>query len=501
MALTFFSLCFSYLLFKGCSEILLLRLTQTAVLRLRTSISNKVLASSYTTLQRIGKHGLMTILTNDIESFIEAFHLLPLVFGNAIIIVTCLGYIGWLSLSTFTVTAVLIAAGTLSFHFAERYPLAQLVRVRTLTDSLNRRFRDLIEGSRELQLNATRGRMFVDNILTAEGLELRAAYTRSMTGYMCVTNIGSSLFYIVIGMLLFVLPLWIPQSTKLLVLLTFILLYLIRPISEMMSALPSLRRAAIALTRVQSLDASLAKPDSNKVIHKAFGEGRLSSLELRDVQFQHQRIDSVDRSFRLGPLNLSVGRGEIVFVVGGNGSGKTTFAMLLLGFLTPDSGSIFLNGIQVSDDNRSEYRDYFAAVLADFHLFEDLLISDEKNLSLRAQVYIEALNMKDAVTVTEGKFSTINLSTGQRKRLALISAYLEDKPFYLFDEWAADQDPVYKRLFYTEFLPELKSRGKTILVITHDDAYFSFADRVIVLENGMYRSIPQPTTVLSTLGV
>jgi putative ATP-binding cassette transporter len=65
-----------------------------------------------------------------------------------------------------------------------------------------------------------------------------------------------------------------------------------------------------------------------------------------------------------------------------------------------------------------------------------------------------------------------------------MAAYLEDRPVYLFDEWAADQDPLFKEMFYREFLPELKSRGKTVIVITHDDRYFPVADRIIKLENG-----------------
>jgi len=55
---------------------------------------------------------------------------------------------------------------------------------------------------------------------------------------------------------------------------------------------------------------------------------------------------------------------------------------------------------------------------------------------------------------------------------------------YLFDEWAADQDPVFKKVFYTQLLPELKARGKAVLVISHDERYFGAADRVIRLDYG-----------------
>ncbi|MBH9340157.1 cyclic peptide transporter, partial [Pseudomonas aeruginosa] len=84
----------------------------------------------------------------------------------------------------------------------------------------------------------------------------------------------------------------------------------------------------------------------------------------------------------------------------------------------------------------------------------------------------------------DGNFSTPDLSTGQRKRLALINAWLEERPVLVFDEWAADQDPAFRRVFYTELLPDLKRQGKTIIVISHDDRYFEMADQLIRLSAG-----------------
>jgi putative ATP-binding cassette transporter len=88
------------------------------------------------------------------------------------------------------------------------------------------------------------------------------------------------------------------------------------------------------------------------------------------------------------------------------------------------------------------------------------------------------------VQVKDGSFSSIALSQGQRKRLALLTAYLEDRSIYVFDEWASDQDPMFKQIFYTQLVPELKQRGKTILVISHDDHYFHLADRIVKLDSG-----------------
>jgi putative ATP-binding cassette transporter len=194
-----------------------------------------------------------------------------------------------------------------------------------------------------------------------------------------------------------------------------------------------------------------------------------------------------------------VEQGEILYIVGGNGSGKTTLAMLLLGLYRPEQGALLLNGVEVDDAALEAYRSHFSAVFADFHLFEEILGTDRADLSRRAEHYVHALGMRHKVKVTDGRFSTLDLSSGQRKRLALVASYIEDRPVYLFDEWAADQDPRFKRIFYTELLPELKARGKTVIVITHDDAYFAHADRIIKLEDGQLQALHAETPDLGAM--
>jgi putative ATP-binding cassette transporter len=194
--------------------------------------------------------------------------------------------------------------------------------------------------------------------------------------------------------------------------------------------------------------------------------------------------------FRVGPVNLTFRPGELVFIVGGNGSGKTTLAKVLTGLYEPEGGTIELDGKPIGFAERAAYRQRFTAVFNDFHLFDALLGIVDPNAASRSQADARAnalvakLALDHKVQVVNGAFSTRELSTGQRKRLALVIAYLEDRPFYLFDEWAADQDPQFKAVFYEQLLPELRSRGKTVLVISHDDRYFHLADRVLKLDNG-----------------
>jgi len=207
------------------------------------------------------------------------------------------------------------------------------------------------------------------------------------------------------------------------------------------------------------------------------------SLELEGVVHSYERDGETSR-FMLGPLTISFEPGELVFITGGNGSGKTTLAKILTGLYTPERGEVRLDSEPVTEENLSRYRQLFSVVFADFYLFEELIGLDMPQLDERAQKLLVDLQLAQRVEVSAGKLSTINLSQGQRKRLALLTAYLEDRPIYLFDEWAADQDPSFKKLFYVEMLPRLLARGKTVIAVTHDDHYYHLAHRIIKLEDG-----------------
>jgi putative ATP-binding cassette transporter len=203
------------------------------------------------------------------------------------------------------------------------------------------------------------------------------------------------------------------------------------------------------------------------------------------VQISHSYVHEKDETnFVLGPMNLSFKPGEIVFLAGGNGSGKSTLAKIIAGLYPPESGQILWDGRPVEAANRDDYRQLFSAVFYDFYLFDSFMGLQHNGLDERAQVYLRQLHLDHKVKVRNGALSTLSLSQGQRKRLALLTAYLENRPFYLFDEWASDQDPLFKETFYTQLLPELKARGKAVLAITHDDRYFHLADRLYKLDYG-----------------
>ncbi|MBP9714159.1 MAG: ATP-binding cassette domain-containing protein, partial [Sterolibacterium sp.] len=343
LASVFFGVALLHLISKSTTEISLLHLTQTAIYQLRLDLSRKVLTTPQKNLQALGKPGLLVMLTKDIDSFTEAFVWMPIGFGNFIITSACFAYLAWLSLPAFLMLVLFLGLGLTIFFALERYPRSQLVKVREKMDKLYAHFRDLIEGSKELQLNARRGDLFVEKVIASEAREFKTAFTRGMTGYNMAVNVGAILFFVMIGLLLFLAPQVLPQPPEAITATVFTLLYLVRPISELVFSLPIVHQAGIALERLQQLNRDLSLSATIPTAPQTWDAGSAWTLELRGLR-HHYPSSSDDSQFVLGPLDLSIRQGEILYIVGGNGSGKTTLAMLILGLYRPDEGSILLNG-------------------------------------------------------------------------------------------------------------------------------------------------------------
>lgn len=487
LGLRFFGCCLLALACKLISEVALLRLTQRCIRELRIELSQKLLHNSLEKLHRLGPHRLLAMLTDDVAVFANTAETLPALLINGVLVIGCFGYLAYLSWAMFGMLIGLLGATIAAFLLAEKRALEALERLRKLKDRLFLRYRSLVEGTKELQQNAARGEWFVNGLLAEDARASERLFVTGMTHYTVVASVGMTGFYVIIGMLLFASPGGLSPSQALLASFCVTLLYLMRPIVDLVMTVPSLRQAAIALERLRELDTRLGPLVAASAAREEFAGASPLRLQLRALSHRHAH-EAGERAFELGPIDLDVKAGEIVFIVGGNGSGKTTLAMLLLGLYEPHGGSVLLNGRVVTAGNRHAYRQHFSAVFSDFHLFDELMVEDQAGLAERAERYLTALQLQDKVSLQGTRWSTQSLSTGQRKRLALLSAYLEDRPVFVFDEWAADQDPAFRRIFYTQLLPELRARGKAVIAITHDDAYFSLADRVIKLEEGRLRS-------------
>ncbi|WP_437946751.1 cyclic peptide export ABC transporter [Sorangium sp. So ce296] len=464
------------------SEILLTRLSQGALFDLRVKICRKILGAPLRQLEEIGPPRMLTVLTDDVPVITATLQHIPIICINLVIVVGGLLYLGWLSPAMLASVVALIVLGVVGYQLPMSRATRHFRRAREATDELMKTFRALTRGVKELKLHARRREAFLATSLDEEAGAVHASNLRGMVALTAANGWGQGMVFAIIGVTLFVLPLFQVASAETLVGYAIILLYLMTPMQVLIGSLPALSRAGIAVQKVEDLGAGLAVDAGEAEAPAALPE-KWKRLELAGVTHAY-RSEGKDDSFTLGPIHLTVRRGELIFLVGGNGSGKTTLAKLITGLYTPEAGEIRLDGEAITDKNRQAYRQLFSVVFFDFHLFERLIGLDSPELTRRARGYLSRLQLDHKVSVEGGALSTTSLSQGQRKRLALLTAYLEDRPIYLFDEWAADQDPVFKDVFYRQILAELRSSGKTIIVISHDEKYFGLADRVIKMDFG-----------------
>jgi len=238
--------------------------------------------------------------------------------------------------------------------------------------------------------------------------------------------------------------------------------------------------AGISYNKLNSIVGDL--PDEG-VSHHVSVVPEWKTIRLDKLCYQYSG-HSGEPGFSIGPFDLNIQRGEITFIAGGNGSGKSTLSKLLTLHYRPSAGDIYFDSVKLSKDNIAEYRNIVSAIFTDFYLFRNLLMTIDKRVEGEVKYYLNRLKLNGKVKLDGDAFSTLALSDGQKKRLALLVAFIEDKQLYLFDEWAADQDPEFKGIFYNEILPALKKAGKAVVVITHDDRYFDLADKLVVMENG-----------------
>ena len=466
------------------SNIFLVRLGQNSMFKMRMFLSRQILATPFRKLEEIGSHRIYAMLADDIQSLGNATQVLP---GFAISVATLVGglvYLAWLSPTIFLLTFAFIAIGAAIFNGLARNAEHYLEKAREVNDSLFSHLRAITFGTKELKLNRLRRTAFLTNELEPTGLAYQENNIRGLTKFAIADEWGQLLFFIVIGLLIFIRPTSDTLDNATLVGSVVTVIYLMGPLGMILNMLPVFALADVAAKKISSLQLNLI-PSTSIVSSGSSSrlETPLTAIELEGVTYSY--LSETEDKFTLGPIDLVLRPHEIVFLIGGNGSGKSTLLKMLTGLYVPENGEVRANGkCVISEDDREEYRQLFSVIFADFHLFETL--PQEKVLNADKQLikYLELLELNEKVTVTDGRFSTILLSQGQRKRLALLCAYLEDRPIYVFDEWAADQDPLFKEIFYSQLLPDLKRRGKAVLLATHDDRYFHLADRIVKLDSG-----------------
>ena len=494
----FAALCVILPVSRFVSSVLLSRLVQTARAEMELQLCRRILSAPLRRIEEIGPPRLLAALTDDVGTIAVAFGNIPVLLRLIAVVVGCLAYLGWLSWWLLLIVLVTLAVASLTYQLPTKLGRKRFLMSRELSDLLFQHFRGLTEGLKELRIHRGRRHAFLSQHLEPTARSRAHHRISAQTGFAVAESWGQVTSFLILGLLLFALPAL--RAVDLTTLTGYVLgfLYILNPLEAILGRLPEMSQAVVAVQKLRELDLRLDE--------KADVDEQASAGETADDQTRWNRLtftgvtheyynEKDERSFILGPIDLTIQRGECVFIVGGNGSGKTTLAKLILGLYLPENGEVRIDREVIGDANREKLRGLFSVVFSDFYLFDQLLGLERPSLLAETQKYLASLQLQTKVKIENGALSTINLSQGQRKRLALLTAYLEDRPVYLFDEWAADQDPQFKEVFYLELLPSLKARGKTIIVISHDDRFYSTAERIIKLDAGQIVSDRRPDWV------
>lgn len=497
-----------YVVISTVSEYFLLALAQDELRRLRMKLSARILELPLERVEELGGARITASLTDDLARVTDSIRKLTTVVLSGSLLVGVGAYLVWLSPALFAMTLVVLVVGGKLYHWpVRRYGLLEtyFARLREGYDTLLRQVEGLARGTKELLMHRERRREFFQEGLQETCDALRDDAVRAGTGQSLVYRMGDVLYYVVLGLALFVLPRLAFVEPDVITGYVIAGLYAIVPVSSILNFGPDFEAARVSLRRLADLgvvptggdEPATATTTAPPPAPAPGSKQPPPRIALEGLTYAYAR-EGDDEPFRLGPLDLELRPGELTFLTGGNGSGKTTLFKLLCGLYRPTEGCLRVDGAEVTPADLDDYRQRFSVVFTDFHLFERFYGLDADDVDRRAADWLERLELDAKVRVRDGRLSTTDLSEGQRKRLALLTALLEDRPAYLFDEWAADQDPHFKEIFYTELLPELTARGRTVLAITHDDRWYGTADRILKLADGRLVADRAPLTTAGT---
>jgi len=468
------------LLCAGSGQIALHTLGHRFVYRLRRSLVRRVLDTDIERLEQIGGARILASLSSDIRNITIAFVYMPELVYGLILSIAAFSYLAWLSPALFGITAAWLGLTLLVGWIFIGKVNRHIRLLREAEDHLYQDYQAIIDGRKELALNRDRARRLYDEEFDRDARAYRDNVTRADIFNGLAGNWANCMVLGSIGIVFFCASGLGWASGEVAATFALTVLFLRAPMVATVAALPSLLAARISLDKLKTLELA---PET-QAIEPTDSLGDWQCLQLAGVEYRYPG-EGDEAGFDVGPIDLELRRGELVFLVGGNGSGKSTLARLLTGLHRPAVGEIRLDGRAVQAHQWQSYRQLFASVFTDFHLFARLLgpAGGEVSETLVGN-WLERLRLRHKVRFAEGRLADTRFSQGQRKRLALLLAMLEDRDILILDEWAADQDPLFRRLFYRELLPQLKAAGKTIIAITHDDHYFDQADRLLKMDGG-----------------
>ena len=477
---------FIYILGRKIVQTRLTELTFQIVYDLRMRLMEKICLTSYQRFERLDRGRVFATLNDDTGQIANSANIFVGLITSIITSICAFIYLFTIAFWATALTLVVVVIIATLYGFVSGKARALFEDARDTRNVYMGLLNGLLDGFKELSLRHNKKKQYKDDVdETSDRFSKKMSY--AIIRFINAFLIGESLLLVILGGVSFAIPRLFPEVTPF-TLMSFImiLLYLIGPVNVILNSIPAITQIRVSWNRVKQFEKDVpANIDPTDIREIEPEKNEIKRITAKGLMFKYESEDE-EEPFTIGPLDFEAKRGEITFIIGGNGSGKTTLAKLLTGLYIPEEGYIQIEGKEIE---KKQLGEYFSTVFSGFHLFEKLYDVDVSKKEKVADNYIKLLRLKDKVEIKENSFSTIDLSGGQRKRLALLQCYLEDAPIYLFDEVAADQDPEFRKFFYRNLLMRMKEEGKIVIAITHDDHYFDVADRIIKMDMGKIETV------------
>lgn len=449
---------------------------------LRRRLMEAVRNSELFQIERIGKAEIFGNLSRETQVLSQAMPNIIVSVQASILLIASMIYLFFLSKLAFILLATFTTVGA-AFHLGRAKQASKhILEAARNDDTLIEGFSDVINGFREVKLNQIKSDQLGEMVTL---VSRRSASSRILVHTLNAHDfvLSQLTFFALTGLMVFVVPTFAEVDTKTITMTTTATLFMLGPVGALVGSFPVFNNANAAARQICELEEKLlAGSTARKVIGPLDLFADFSEIGLEAQSFSYLATDG-EQPFSVGPNSLTIRRGDCIFITGGNGSGKTTFVNLLLTLIPSTNGKIIVDGVGVNDSNVTAYRNLFSAIFSDNHLFKTLYGTAPFDKNEAAEL-LEEMDILDKVQVVENRFTTTELSGGQRKRLAMVAARLERKPILVLDEWAADQDPAFRTKFYRQIIPTLRTQGYTIIAITHDERFFDVADARYHMEDG-----------------
>jgi putative ATP-binding cassette transporter len=447
---------------------------ESIIHKIRLRLMDQVRRAELLEIEGIGRARIVAAITSDTAVLTQASNLLAVTMQGAVLIFFIAIYVAFLSLGAILITIIVVVTAGMIFHLKNKRLAAEKQQAAAWERRLFDRLIDFLDGFKEIRLNSARSADLFDDAVDVSRKAANIKIKSQAETFKLIVMTQVSM-YVLLGAVVFVAPQF--SSTlggASLAKTTTALMFVVGACFGLVQTIPILLTANAAADRIEQLEATLRSFVGERSEREIKIPKRFDRIEMQNIVFRY--VDKFsDTTFQIGPLDFTLQSGELVFITGGNGSGKSTFLKVLAGLYPPDSGEIMLDGRRINDESRDAYRALISGIFFDYHLFQRLYGIPEPEWGELDRL-LEKFRLEDKTGLTDGEFRTLDLSGGQRRRLALIVSMLEKRPIMLLDEWTAEQDPEFRAKFYHEILPELLQAGETIVLITHDDRYLDELD-------------------------